>query len=376
MSYEQAFADRVGARFAIAFGFARHALTSLLEGAGLKPGDAVILSPLTCKVVPLALLSLDLRPVYADLDTRTLNLDPAAVEAAIGPGARAILFQHTYGSPGGRAEVASIAAAHDLVLVEDCAQALPCANAADGPTGAAGGRIYSANLLKPLPAGSGGVAVTDDPVLADRVAESRDRLRSPGPLETARLRLEVWVHDHLFGPAVYWPLFELNRRLSPAHRARPLDAEIASEIGATARRVSAYQAQRGLAWLERVDELAEHSLRCCRDYADRLRDAPALELPIPAPTRPLYCFPVLLSNKQRALVRARRARVELVAWPIQTPIYPIVDEARLAAYGYRAGSCPAAEDVARRLVGLPTHRKIALRHREHLAELLRRNGGV
>ena len=79
MSYEQAFADRVGARFAIAFGFARHALTSLLEGAGLKPGDAVILSPLTCKVVPLALLWLDLRPVYADLDTRTLNLDPAAV---------------------------------------------------------------------------------------------------------------------------------------------------------------------------------------------------------------------------------------------------------------------------------------------------------
>ena len=64
---------------------------------GIGPSDEVVLSPLTCKVVPLTLLSLKIKPLYADVSADTLNLDPAAVRRAIGPRTRAILFQHTYG---------------------------------------------------------------------------------------------------------------------------------------------------------------------------------------------------------------------------------------------------------------------------------------
>jgi hypothetical protein len=85
-----------------------------------------------------------------------------------------------------------------------------------------------------------------------------------------------------------------------------------------------------------------------------LREVPGLELP-GTNEQPLYWFPVLVAHKQPLLEKARRSRIEIVPWPIRAPIYPLMDVGRLEAYGYRAGSCPIAEDVATRLIGLPTH---------------------
>src|SRR3954471_18842857 len=92
-AYERQFAGQIGAAHAVAFGYARTALSAIFSAMELRHGDEVILSPLTCKVVPLTLLSLNLRPIYADVSPKTLNLDAAAVQRAIGPATRAILFQ-------------------------------------------------------------------------------------------------------------------------------------------------------------------------------------------------------------------------------------------------------------------------------------------
>ena len=89
--YESASARALGVKHAIAFAFARHGLASLLTGAGLEPGDEVALSPLTCKVVPLALLWAGLRPVYVDIKSATLNIDPERLDSRLGPKTRAVM---------------------------------------------------------------------------------------------------------------------------------------------------------------------------------------------------------------------------------------------------------------------------------------------
>ncbi|MDP9179659.1 MAG: DegT/DnrJ/EryC1/StrS family aminotransferase, partial [Gemmatimonadota bacterium] len=91
--FENTFAGVMRQPHAIAFAYARHALSLIVRGLGLCAGDEVVLSPLTCRVVPLALLSAGVRPVFADISADHLNLEGAGVERVWSPRTRAILFQ-------------------------------------------------------------------------------------------------------------------------------------------------------------------------------------------------------------------------------------------------------------------------------------------
>jgi dTDP-4-amino-4,6-dideoxygalactose transaminase len=373
--YEEEFARSVNAAHAIAFGYARHALITILDAAGVEPGDEVILSPLTCKVVPLALLSLKLKPVYADISAETLNLDWRRVERAIRPATRAVLFQHTYGNLAGIEEVAGIAARKNLLLIEDCAQCMPYRAKGYSPGGWGRAAIFSNNLLKPLPAGSGGVAVTGDYELARKIQERRDELPPKGIWADLWLRAEKLAHRYFLKPTWYWRLFNLYRSVSPNYRMRPVEVEITKEIARQAHRVSRYQASEGISWLSQVVAHADHRRLCCEEYARALSDptrniAESLQLVPISAAHPLFYFPVLANNKRELLSEARTRRIEVIAWPTSTPIYPIEHARELRAYGYEPGCCPVAEDVAGRLIGLPTHMQITPSDRRRIVTLL------
>src|SRR5262245_51595508 len=94
-AYERRFAEVLGVPYAVAFSQARSAMVAILTAAGVKGGEAVALSPLTCEVVPLALLAGGFHPVYLDIADGTLNLEAGALAAAAP--VRAVVFQHTYG---------------------------------------------------------------------------------------------------------------------------------------------------------------------------------------------------------------------------------------------------------------------------------------
>ena len=381
--YEQSIARSAGAKRAIAFGYARHALISVIDAAraiGLGAGDEVILSPLTCKVVPLALLSMKLKPVYADISAETLNLDPDLVEAAVGPATLAILFQHTYGHSAGVEAIAGIADRKHKFFVEDCAHCLPISESDYQPGKRAGlmghASIFSNNLLKPVPAGCGGVAVTDNYRLAAEISERRDRMPYRGPVAEAVLWFERQLHRRLLRPKLYWPLFEINRYFS--YRTRSIAAEINSEISDRAYRISERQGREGLNWLSAIRENAANRQSNCADYDKALQGIKDLKTPCAGASEPLYYFPALIKEKDDLLREARRRLIEIIPWPMRTPIYPVERESELLAYGYRPGSCPVAEETARCLIGLPTASKVDQRRRDALITLLRdhhENGG-
>jgi len=369
-TYEQSFAQFVGTRRAIAFAYGRTALQCILAAAGLQRGDEIILSPLTCKVVPLALLAQGLKPVYAEISRDTLNLDARAVAAAIGPTTRAILFQHTYGSSAGVEPVVEITTQKGLLLIEDCAQCTPCAEGAKGPGrwGIAG--IFSNNLRKPIPAGSGGLAVTDNERLAEEVARLRDQYPHRGRLAEASLRVENWAHEHILRPWLYWPLYEWHRKMKPAIASLTLEQEIAREVSEVSLRISERQARTVLCWLGKMESMVRHRQLCCQEYANALRQIPAVEVPHLRPGQLLFYFPVLVRDKGGLLKSARKKHLEVIAWPYRTPIYPVEDNSDLARYGYQPGSCPVAETVATRLIGLPTDFAASASQREAAIELI------
>lgn len=368
--YEITFAQHVAAAHAIAFGFARHALIAALTAAGLRPGDEVVLSPLTCKVVPLALLSMRLKPVYADISAATLNLDPGKAVERLTPATRAILFQHTYGHAGGIGEITALARQRDLLLVEDCAQCMPIVNESYRPGRHGTVAIFSNNAGKPLSAGSGGVAVTDSASMAERMRAVRGQMPRKNPAGNLQDSAQTWLHQYLLRPSLYWLLFDLHRRMDSNYAQRSLETEIGDEITRTGLQPSSSQARRGLRALRNMAAVLRHREACCADYRTALPPGFSAGAAFESTQAPLFYYPALVTDKAALLQRARKARVEIIPWPLSTPIYPVEDITALAMYGYAAGDCPIAESVATHLVGLPTHDKVTPAVRRKIITLM------
>src|SRR4051812_25475873 len=121
--FEEEFAAYVGARHAVSVNSCTAGLFLSLKVLGIGPGDEVILPPLTFGATANVVEHLGARPVFADIDLRTLNIDPAQVAAAITPRTRAIIPVHYAGLACDMVVLQALAAQHGLALVEDAAHA-------------------------------------------------------------------------------------------------------------------------------------------------------------------------------------------------------------------------------------------------------------
>jgi dTDP-3-amino-3,4,6-trideoxy-alpha-D-glucose transaminase len=174
-AFEQEFAAASGAACAVGVGNGTDAIALTLRALNIGPGDEVVTSPLSATYSALAIAMTGARPVFADIDPVRLTLDPAGVEALIGPRTRAIVPVHLYGQAADMAGLEPIAARHGLALVEDCCQA-HLATAGGRPVGTIGvAGAFSFYPTKNLGAlGDGGAVVTRDPALAARLRRLRN----------------------------------------------------------------------------------------------------------------------------------------------------------------------------------------------------------
>jgi len=176
-AFEQEFARYVGAKHCVLSSSWTAAVTLLHEAMGLRGGDEVIVPSHTAFPTIEPLIHCGARPVFVDVDD-TYCLDPAAVEAALGPRTVGIIPVHLYGHPADMDSILRIAAAHGLWVLEDCAQAHGAWHRGRrvGMLGAAGAfSFYPSKNLTVF--GDGGCIVTDDATIAERVRQLRDHGR-------------------------------------------------------------------------------------------------------------------------------------------------------------------------------------------------------
>jgi perosamine synthetase len=159
---EQEWADYVGTRFCLVTNSGTAALHCALVGAGVGPGDEVIVPAFSFVATPMAVLHAGATPVFCDIDPETCTIDPARIEELIGARTRAVMPVHVHGLPAEMDEIRSIAARHGLAVIEDAAQAHG-ATYRGARVGALGdGAAFSLNGSKHLSAGEGGMFVTRD----------------------------------------------------------------------------------------------------------------------------------------------------------------------------------------------------------------------
>ncbi|HEV8633839.1 MAG TPA: DegT/DnrJ/EryC1/StrS family aminotransferase [Chloroflexota bacterium] len=171
--FEAAFAAEVGVKHCVATSSGTTALHLALLALGLGPGDEVITSPFSFIASANAALFCGARPVFADIDPATFNLDPAAVEPAITPRTKAIVPVHLFGQPADMDALTALAERYGLRLVEDACQAHGAAWRGRA-AGAFGIGCFSFYPTKNLTTAEGGAVTTDDDDVADRVRVLRN----------------------------------------------------------------------------------------------------------------------------------------------------------------------------------------------------------
>jgi dTDP-4-amino-4,6-dideoxygalactose transaminase len=173
-AFEDEWAATFGSKHAIAVNSATSGLYAAIGAAGIGPGDEVIVPPLSMSATVTAAIIWGGIPVFADVDPDSCNLDPESVRAAITPRTRAITLVHLMGQPCDMAPIMEVAQAHGLTVIEDCAQSIHATyrGCESGTIGHVG--VFSLNYHKHIHTGEGGICLTDDPRLAERLRMIRN----------------------------------------------------------------------------------------------------------------------------------------------------------------------------------------------------------
>ncbi|HZZ43745.1 MAG TPA: DegT/DnrJ/EryC1/StrS family aminotransferase [Tepidisphaeraceae bacterium] len=237
---EAAFAKVIGTKYAVACSSGTAAIHGAMIAAGISPGDEVITAPITDMGSIVPILWQGAIPVFADLDPRTYNMDPGSVEKCITPATKAILLVHLAGNPCDMNAMKEIAARHNVMLIEDCAQAHGCLYEGKpvGSFGAMG--CFSYNEFKHISCGDGGVICTDDEKLYGRLRLSVDKCynRSPTALDRS-------------------PTF-----LAANYRMTELQGGVA------------------IAQLEKLPSIVERRRKWCGELSQRLEGVAGIDLPV------------------------------------------------------------------------------------------------
>lgn len=308
-AFEAEFASACGAAYGVGVGSGTDAITLILRGLDIGPGDEVITSPVSAAYSALAIMMAGARPVFADIHPDRLTLDPAATAAAVTSRTRAILPVHLYGQPADLRCLETVAQRHSLALVEDACQS-HLATADGRPVGTIGvAGAFSFYPTKNLGAmGDGGAIVTSDAALADRIK----RLRNGG---------QTTKYHHVELGA--------NSRLD--------------EMQAAILRARLPFLER---WTARRRELA-------RRYRRALENAPITVPPEVDAGHVYHLFPVLTPERDHLQAHLLQAGVgTLVHYPISIP-------RQEALRHLPSAPCPVAERIASEVCSLPLHPNLA-----------------
>jgi perosamine synthetase len=327
--FEKRFADFCGVRYAVACANGTVSLHLILLALGLGPGDEVVMPALTYIATANSVRYCGATPVFADSDEKTFNLNPDLLEAAITPRTRAIMPVHLYGAPCDMDRIAEIAAAHSLAIIEDAAEAHGALYRGRrvGGLGLAASFSFFGNKI--ITCGEGGMVLTNDQGLCERMKSLRGQGVSPDK--------RYW-HD----------IIGYNYRMTNM------------------------QAAVGLGQLENIPWHLERRRRVADQYRELFADLGDYLFfqQSPADSSHAYWMTcIVLKDKVKLSRDEVMARMERAGIEMRPAFYPLH-----LMPPYRSGEhYPAAEAIGSRGLCLPSHAELS---QDDLAYIRRTFGGV
>jgi perosamine synthetase len=328
--FEELISERVGAPFAAAVSSGTAGLHMLACSAGLGPGDEAITSPISFASSANCFIFEGATPVFADVDSRTLNLDPAALEAAITQRTKAVVAVDMFGFPCELDEIRAICDRHGLVLIQDSAEALG-AEYKGRPIGSHGtAGVFGFYPNKQLATGEGGVVFTHSEEEWQLVRSLRNQGRD--------YRGGAWFHHVRLG---------FNYRWS--------DVQAAIGIGQLEKldRLLAMRAEVAERYARLLEGVEVETL--CADDADHMRSWFVYVVALPRD-----------ADRARIMSELRAEGIGTAEYVPCVHLQPYMRE----TYGFSEGVCPVAEDVAGRTLALPFYPHLDAADQERVVDVL------
>ena len=329
-AFEREFAAYVGARHGVAVNSGSSALQLAVAAAGIGRGDEVLVPACTNIATAGAVCHNGAVVVPVDSEPETWNMNLDLLEELVSDGTRAVLPVHVYGHPVDMDRLLELASRRQLVVIEDCAESHG-ATVRGRMTGSFGAMsCFSFYANKIITTGEGGMVLTDDPSLAERVAGLRNLC---------------------FGE----PRF--------LHR----------ELGFSLR-MTGFQAAMGLAQLRKIDRILEQKRRVAQTYNRLLSNVPGLRLPVERDwaLNVYWMYGVVVEDefplsRDELMTHLASAGVGTRTFFCPMNLQPALQQgARM-----RSAACPVAESLWERGLYLPSSPALAERQLEHIASLIR-----
>lgn len=357
---EEDFRRYMDARKAISFDSGRSGFFAILKAMDVREGDEVILQAFTTVALPNTIKLFGAKPVYADIDKNTYNMDPGKIEKKITKKTKIMVIQHTFGNPAEMDRIIEIAKKHDLRTIEDCAHSLgaECKGKRTGKF--ADAAFFSFGRDKVISSVSGGMVIAEDYKLAEKIEAIRNSMGFPAKRSVAKKLLHPILtfkalHTYSFfsiGKAVMFASLAL-RLIDKAYTGREKACNPSRNF---AKKMPNALAALAVHQLQIADKFNKHRIKTAERYAKLIKNN-GVKLPSSSRNSKniFLWYTIEVKNKKDFIEKARGENMVFGDWFPQ-PIGPI--EVDMEKAGYEKGSCPNAEKVSMHCVNLPTHHNI------------------
>jgi perosamine synthetase len=368
---EKRFREYLGIKYVFSFNSGRSALMAILDSLGLEPGSEILLQAFTCNAAANPVIWSGLKPVYIDCHEETFNIDTEDLKRKIGPRSKAVMVQHTFGSPADMDEISEACRKNNLILIEDCAHSLG-AEYKGRKTGTFGkAAFFSFSRDKVISSVYGGMVGTNDDELARKMNAYQERIGYPSVF---------WIKQQLLHPVLMsWlilptysvlgkyllVLFQWFKILSKAVHWKE---KRGLRPGYFPKRLPEAMAILALNQFKKLERFNTHRREIAEFYLGRLTGT-GYKIPDMKNKKGDIFLRFSLRHPQahKIIKKAWRRNLLIGDW-YTTPVAP--HDTKLDKIGYEIGSCPKAEKLAGETLNLPTHINISTKEAKNIIDFL------
>jgi len=368
--FEDRFKNYLGVKYAFSFNSGRSSLFAILKSLDLRKKDEVLLQAFTCNAVPNPILWAGLNPIYVDCNKDNFNIDIHDLKKKINSKTKALIVQHTFGLPSNIEEIIFIVRQNNLILIEDCAHALG-AEYNSKKVGTFGDvAFFSFSRDKVISSVYGGIAVTDNPLLAEKIKEAQSRFSMPSMF---------WVFQQILHPVILYffilPIYyfldlgkiflffsQWTHILSKAVSYREKRGLKPNYFPHAMPNALAMMAQNQFLKLEKFNN---HRKKIAEFYFKELENTKFI---LPKNEGIFLRFPVKHSDAHKIIYEAWYKENILIGDWYTSPIAP--DDTKIEEMKYKTGMCPNAEELSKITLNLPTHINISMEDARRIVNFL------
>lgn len=371
---EEKFKEYLGVKYAFSFNSGRSAWLAILKSLNLQKGEEVLVQAFTCNALINPILASKLKPVYVDIEQDTLNIDPNDLRKKISPKSRVVVVQHTFGLPSKIDKILEICQEYNLILIEDCAHSLGATFGGRkiGTFGKAA--FFSFGRDKIISSVYGGMAVTNDPLLAESLEKFWQNCSYPSNFWILQQLLHPVLTEYLVKPLYRFSdlgkyfLIALQKLkiLSKAVTKKEKQGKLSTYIP---QKMPYALAKLALNQFQKLERFNKHRKKIAEIYHRQLQGL-NIQLPIDDPGRIYMRYPLICDkiNTDKLLKKFRRKKVFLDdGWRKTAIVPPDTSQEKME---YKIGSCKNAEFVANHILNLPTHINIKEKEANLICSLL------